>query len=153
MHVVLPDGQRLEVAPGATAADVAAAIGPGLARAAVGARVDGSLVDLLAPLPDGGAVSIVTKRDAADVLTLQRHTLAHVLAQAVRELMVAEGHPPASVKMGIGPVIEHGFYYDFDLPRTLTPDDLEALEVRMRAVVAAKLPLRRFEMARSDALA
>jgi threonyl-tRNA synthetase len=63
MHVVLPDGQRLEVAPAATAADVAAAIGPGLARAAIGARVDGALADLLTPLTDGAEVSIVTKRD------------------------------------------------------------------------------------------
>jgi threonyl-tRNA synthetase len=153
MHVVLPDGQRLEVAPGATAADVAAAIGPGLARAAVGARVDGALADLLTPLNDGAEVSIVTKRDPADVLTLQRHTLAHVLAQAVRGLMTSEGFAPSDVKMGIGPVIEHGFYYDFDLPRSLSPDDLDALDARMRAIVTAKLPLRRFEMARPEALA
>jgi threonyl-tRNA synthetase len=117
MHVVLPDGQRLEVAPGATAADVAAAIGPGLARAALGVRVDGRSATCSRRCPTARQVAIVTKRDAADVLTLQRHTLAHVLAQAVRELLVAEGTRPASVKMGIGPVIEHGFYYDFDLPR------------------------------------
>jgi threonyl-tRNA synthetase len=59
------------------------------------------------------------------VIELQRHTLAHVLAQAVREHLEAEGHAPTSIRLGIGPVIEHGFYYDFDLPRSLTPDDLE----------------------------
>ena len=109
MHVVLPDGKRLEVAAGATAADVAAAIGPGLARAALGARLDGALADLMTPVRDGAQVAIVTKRDADDLLFLQRHTLAHVLAQAVRELMISEGHAPGDVKMGIGPVIEAGF--------------------------------------------
>ena len=152
MHVLLPDGQRLDLAAGATAADAAAAIGPGLARAALGARVDGALSDLLTPLPDGAQLAIVTRRDADDLLALQRHTLAHVLAQSVRELLVAEGHPPDAVRMGIGPVIEHGFYYDFDLPRSLTPEDLAALEERMRALIAARLPLRRYEVPRSDAL-
>ncbi len=152
MHVFLPDGQRLDLAPGATAADAAAAIGPGLARAAVGARVDGTLTDLLTPLPEGARLAIVTKRDADDLLTLQRHTLAHVLAQAVREMLVAEGHAPDSVRMGIGPVIEHGFYYDFDLPRTLTPEDLVALETRMRAIIDARLPLRRYQVPRAEAL-
>jgi threonyl-tRNA synthetase len=153
MHVVLPDGKRLEVAAGATAADVAAAIGPGLARAALGARLDGALADLMTPVRDGAQVAIVTKRDADDLLFLQRHTLAHVLAQAVRELMVAEGHAPGDVKMGIGPVIEAGFYYDFDLPRSLTPEDLERIEERMRAIVAADLPLTRTEVPRDAALA
>src|SRR3990170_3139528 len=125
MHVVLPDGKRLEVTAGATAADVAAAIGPGLARAALGARLDGALVDLMTPVSDGAQVAIVTKRDADELLHLQRHTLAHVLAQAVRELLVAEGHAASDVKMGIGPVIDTGFYYDFDLPRSLNPEDLE----------------------------
>ncbi|MFN2322735.1 MAG: threonine--tRNA ligase [Trueperaceae bacterium] len=153
MHVVLPDGKRLEVAAGATAADVAAAIGPGLARAALGARLDGALSDLMTPVRDGAQVAIVTKRDADDLLFLQRHTLAHVLAQAVRELLVAEGHAPGDVKMGIGPVIEAGFYYDFDLPRSLTPEDLAAIEERMRAIVAADLPLERTEVPRAAALA
>ncbi len=153
MHVVLPDGKRLSVATGATGAEVAAAIGPGLARAALGVRVDGVLHDLMTPLPDEAHVAIVTKRDVEDTLRLQRHTLAHVLAQAVREHLVAEGFAPDSVKMGIGPVIEGGFYYDFDLPRTLTPDDLEALDARMRDIVAAKLPLRRTEVPRDEALA
>jgi len=153
MHVLLPDGQRLELAPGATAGDAAAAIGPGLARAALGARVDGLLADLLTPLPDGARLAIVTRRDADELLTLQRHTLAHVLAQAVRGMLVAEGHGPGSVRMGIGPVIGNGFYYDFDLPRSLTPDDLATLEVRMRELIAARLPLRRYEVPRAEALA
>jgi threonyl-tRNA synthetase len=153
MHVRLPDGKTLELPTGATAADAAAAIGAGLAKAAVGARVDGELTDLLTPLRDGGNLSIVTKKQPDDVLVLQRHTLAHVMAQAVRSLLVAEGAAPESVKMGIGPVIEHGFYYDFDLPRPLTPDDLDAIDAGMREIIAADLPLRRYEVAREDALA
>ncbi len=153
MHVILPDGKRLEVAAGATAADVASAIGPGLARAALGARIDGQLSDLLTPVHDGAQLAIVTKRDTEDLLRLQRHTLAHVLAQAVREQLVSEGFEAGSVKMGIGPVIDHGFYYDFDLPRSLTPDDLPKLEERMRAIIVADLPLERFELPRDEALA
>jgi threonyl-tRNA synthetase len=153
MHVLLPDGQRLELPDGATAATAAAAIGAGLARAALGARIDDVLSDLMTPLPTGARLAIVTKKDPEALLTLQRHTLAHVMAQAVREMLVAEGHPPSSVKMGVGPVIEHGFYYDFDLPRSLTPEDLEAIDLRMRAIIAARLPLRRYQRTRAEALA
>ncbi|MBW7916425.1 MAG: threonine--tRNA ligase [Trueperaceae bacterium] len=153
MFVVLPDGKRLDVPAGATGADVAGAIGPGLAKAALGVRVDGRLSDLQSAVPAGAHVAIVTKRDADDAIFLARHTLAHVMAQAVRELFVAEGHPAESVKMGVGPVIDNGFYYDFDLPRSLTPEDLTAIEARMRAIVAADLPLVKYELPRPEALA
>jgi threonyl-tRNA synthetase len=151
MHVVLPDGKRLDLPDGATGTDVAKAIGPGLARAAVGVRIDGRLGDLLVSVPEGARIEIVTGRDD-DAITLMRHTFAHVMAQAVREYLVAEGFPPESVKMGIGPVIEHGFYYDFDLPRSLTPEDLVAIEGRMRALIEADLPLSRVELPRDEAL-
>ena len=151
MHVVLPDGKSLELPEGANGADLAAAIGPGLAKAALGVRVNGKLSDLQSTLEDGADVAVVTKRDG-DAITLQRHTLAHVLAQAVKEYFVAEGFEPSSVRMGIGPVIEHGFYYDFDLPRSLTPEDLEAIEERMRAIVEADLPLRKYALPREKAL-
>jgi threonyl-tRNA synthetase len=151
MHVVLPDGKRLDLPAGATGADVAAAIGPRLAKAALGVSVDGRLADLASEVADGARVAILTARDS-EALTLVRHTFAHVLAQAVREHLVAEGAAPESVKMGIGPVIEHGFYYDFDLPRTLTATDLEAIEARMRAIIAADLPLRRYVLPRDEAL-
>src|SRR5690606_5912332 len=88
-----------------------------------------------------------------DATTRQRHTLAHVLAQAVRDVFVAEGYPPEAVKLGIGPVIENGFYYDFDLPRSLTPDDLGKLEARMREIIAADLPLRKYALSRDEAIA
>ncbi len=151
MHVVLPDGKRLDLPDHATGRDVATSIGPGLARAALGVRVDGRLSDLQSQVPDGANVQVVTGRDA-DALELQRHTLAHVLAQAVREHLVAEGFEPTSVRLGIGPVIEHGFYYDFDLPRSLTPDDLAPIEERMRAIIEADLPLERTVVARDAAL-
>jgi threonyl-tRNA synthetase len=151
MFVTLPDGKRLDLPEHATAKDVAEAIGPGLAKAALGATANGQLTDLLSELPDGAEVAILTKRDDA-TLRLMRHTLAHVMAQAVTDVFAAEGHPRDAVKMGIGPVIENGFYYDFDLPRTLTPDDLEKIEARMRELVKAKLPLRKFELPRAEAL-
>ncbi|HET8984386.1 MAG TPA: threonine--tRNA ligase [Trueperaceae bacterium] len=151
MQVELPDGKRLDLPDGSTGAAVAQAIGPGLAKAALGTRVNGSLSDLQTTVPDGATVAIITKRDA-DAIILQRHTLAHVLAQAVREYFVEQGFSANSVRMGIGPVIENGFYYDFDLPRSLTPDDLQAIEVRMRAIVDSDLPLRKYELPRAEAL-
>src|SRR5690625_447557 len=145
MQVILPDGKRLDLPDGATGADVAQAIGPGLARAARAVEVEGQLFDLLTPLPDNANVSIVTKGDDK-VLHLTRHTLAHVMAQAVREYLSEEGADPADVKMGIGPVIENGFYYDFDLPRSLTPEDLGAIEERMTRIIEDDLELRRYEL-------
>ncbi len=151
MHVFLPDGKRLEVPENATGGDVAAAIGPGLARAALGVVVDGRLSDLLSEVHEGANVNILTGKDG-EVIELMRHTLAHVMAQAVREVFVEQGFDAHSVRPGIGPVIENGFYYDFELPRTLTPTDLEAIEARMREIVAANLPLMKFERTRDEAL-
>ncbi|MDZ7702914.1 MAG: threonine--tRNA ligase [Trueperaceae bacterium] len=151
MHVTLPDGKRLDLPDHATARDVAAAIGPGLAKAALGAKVNGQLSDLLSELPGDAQVSILTKRDD-DVLFLMRHTLAHVMAQAVIEHFVAQGHSRSDVKMGVGPVIDKGFYYDFDVPRSLTPDDLRDIEGRMHDIVRAKLPLRKYALPREQAL-
>ncbi|HRN19396.1 MAG: threonine--tRNA ligase [Trueperaceae bacterium] len=152
MFVLLPDGKRLDVPPHATGADVAGAIGPGLAKAALGVRVDGKLSDLQSEVPEGARVEVLTKKDDASIF-LARHTLAHIMAQAVREMFVAEGFAADQVRMGIGPVIENGFYYDFDLPRTLTPEDLEGIDRRMRELVKADLPLVKYELPRSEALA
>ena len=151
MQIILPDDSRLDVPDGATGADVAAAIGPGLARAALGTTIDGTLSDLQSAVPEGARISILTKRDEA-VDDLMRHTLAHVMAQAVGEMFVDEGHDPGEAKLAIGPVIENGFYYDMDVPRSLTPDDLETIEARMRAIVEDDLPLEKFRRDREDAL-
>ena len=151
MLVTLPDGKQLTLNEPATPKDVAAAVGPGLAKAALGATVNGRLTDLFAELPEGAEVSILTGREEAS-LQLARHTLAHVMAQAVTQHFVAKGYQRGDVKMGVGPVIENGFYYDFDLPESLTPEDLAALEETMRAILKAKLPLRKFELPRAEAL-
>ncbi len=151
MNVTLPDGKRLELPAHATPNDVAQAIGPGLAKAALGATINGELSDLMTEIPENAAVSIVTKRDT-DAIKLMRHTLAHVMAQAVIDFFVAEGHERSEVRMGVGPVIENGFYYDFDVPRSLHPEDLEKIEARMREIIKAKLPLRKYELSRSEAL-
>lgn len=151
MHIVLPDGNSLEFSHAATGQDVAAKIGPGLAKAARAIRANGELFDLLTPLPDGANVEIIT--DVAEVPELYRHTLAHMLAQAVREQLVSEGFDAKDIKLAIGPVIENGFYYDMDLPRSLTPEDLPVLEQRMRDIRNQKLPLARFTQSTEDALA
>jgi threonyl-tRNA synthetase len=151
MFVVLPDGKKLELPPHATPKNVAEAIGPGLAKSALGAKVNGKLSDLLTEIPDGAEVSILTKKDD-DVLSLMRHTLAHVMAQAVIDYFVGKGYKRGDVKMGVGPVIENGFYYDFDVPETLTPEDLDNIEKRMREIVNAKLPLKKYSLPRNEAL-
>jgi threonyl-tRNA synthetase len=143
--VTLPDGKRLELPDHATGADAAAAIGPGLARAALAVEVsrpddgsDGELRDLARPLADGERVAILTERSGGKALELIRHDAAHVLATAVMELY--EG-----VKISIGPPIEEGFYYDFEFPpgTTVTEADFPKIEERMRAHVKAAEPFVR----------
>jgi threonyl-tRNA synthetase len=140
-HVTLPDGNRLELPDDATGADVAAAIGPGLARAALAIEVDGELRDLARSVDDGAAVSILTAKDER-VLPLIRHDAAHVLAAAVMDL-----YP--GVKISIGPAIENGFYYDFDFPAgvSISDDDLPAIEAKMLEHVKAAEPFEREELA------
>ena len=152
MHAILPDGKKLELPQNATPLDVAQEIGPGLAKAALGATVNGALTDLMTPIPDGAEVSIVTKK-SPESLYLIRHTFAHVLAQATIEHFVEKGYKSEQVKLGIGPVIENGFYYDFDVPEPMTPEDVEAIENRMRDIIKAKLPLRRYAVPYDEALA
>ncbi len=145
--VTLPDGKPLELEPGATGADAAAAIGPGLAKAALAIRVDGELRDLSAPLPGGGVeIGIVTDRDP-DGLELIRHDAAHVMAEAVTEL-----YP--GVKVTIGPPIESGFYYDFEFPDDvrITEDDLPKIEAAMREHIAADEDFSRRDIAAVEAI-
>jgi threonyl-tRNA synthetase len=146
MHVTLPDGTRLELPEGASGGDAAAAIGAGLARAALAVKVDGELRDLSAPLPDGAALEIVTER-SPEALELIRHDTAHVLATAVMEL-----YP--GVRISIGPPIADGFYYDFEFPDgvALTDADLPAIEERMRAHVKADEHFTREDVSVGEAL-
>ena len=152
MHVVLPDGKKLELPENANGLAVAEAIGPGLAKAALGTTVNGELSDLQSAVADGAEVSILTKK-SPEVIELMRHTLAHVMAQAVIEHFTEQGHARKDINMGIGPVIENGFYYDFDVPRGMTPEDLEVIEQKMRAIMKAKLPLIKYALPRDEALA
>ncbi|MDQ3570812.1 MAG: threonine--tRNA ligase [Actinomycetota bacterium] len=146
VSIVLPDGSSRVLAGGATGAELAATIGPRLAKAAVVARVDGALVDLDVPLPDGAEVAIVTEAspEGREVL---RHSTAHVMAQAVLQLW-------PGARFAIGPPIEDGFYYDFELPggAHFTEGDLERIEDRMRQIVGEDQPFLREEMTREEGL-
>src|SRR6478672_1761443 len=144
--VKLPDGTPLELPDGATGADAATAIGPGLAKAALAITVDGELRDLAAPLSDGGEIAILTDRDD-DALALIRHDAAHVMAEAVQEL-----YP--GTKVTIGPAIENGFYYDFEFPPDvkITEEELGPIEEAMRAHIAAAEEFSRRDVAVAEAL-
>jgi len=146
MDVILPDGSEKRLPDGATGADLAAAIGPGLARAALAVRIDGEVRDLARPLPDGARVEIVTDRDP-DSLDLIRHDTAHVLAAAVLDL-----YP--GTKISIGPPIEDGFYYDFEFPEgvSVSEHDFEALEAKMGEHVKADEEFVREDIPAGEAL-
>ena len=143
-EITLPDGSRRSYGEPPSVAEVAADIGPGLARAALAGRVAGQLVDTDFRIENDAEVAIVTARDA-DGLEILRHSTAHLLAQAVQELF-----PGAQVT--IGPVIEDGFYYDFSYERGFTPEDLESIEKRMKELAKADLSVSRETVARDDAV-
>ncbi len=142
--ISLPDGSSRQMAMGSTPADVAAAIGPGLAKAALAARVDGELVDLSLPFSGDSNLALVTAKDEADALVLARHDYAHVLAEAVQALF-------PGTQITFGPSTDDGFYYDF-APRDkpFTDEDLPAIEAKMRAIIAANKPLRREIVSRAE---
>ena len=146
LTISLPDGSSRILPEGSTGLDLAAHIGPGLAKAAVIVSVDGEGRDLDRALVDGDSVSVVTADSDEGLYTL-RHSTAHVLAQAVLDLWPGATH-------AIGPPIEHGFYYDFELPGggVFTADDLEAIDARMREIITADQVFERFEAGASEAL-
>ncbi|HZO01975.1 MAG TPA: threonine--tRNA ligase [Burkholderiales bacterium] len=144
IHIRLPDGSSKSFPGPVTVAEVAAAIGAGLARAALAGKVDGKLVDLAHRLDHDSQLQIITERDPEGV-DIIRHSAAHLLAQAVKELF-----PEAQVT--IGPVIENGFYYDFAYKRPFTPEDLAAIEKRMQEIAKKDLPVERKVMARDEAV-
>ncbi|MDO7844484.1 threonine--tRNA ligase [Sphingomonas immobilis] len=136
-RITLPDGSVREVAPGTTPADIAAAIGPGLAKATLGARVDGELRDVMRPFEGDAKLALVTAKDEADALELVRHDYAHVLAEAVQQLF-------PGTQITFGPSTDDGFYYDFaPKDRPFTEEDLPAIEEAMRGIIRADKPLRR----------
>ena len=147
LSITLPDGSVRNVAPGTTPADIAAAIGPGLAKAAIAARVDGELRDIMRPLDRDARLALVTQRDEADALELARHDFAHLLAEAVQNLF-------PGTQITFGPATDDGFYYDFaPKDRPFTDEDLPAIEAEMRRLIAADKPLRREVWTREQLIA
>ena len=142
--VTLPDGSKREYADAVTVGEIAASIGAGLAKVALAGKVDGKLVDLSHKVTADAAVSIITGRDP-EGLEIIRHSTAHLMAQAVKELF-----PEAQVT--IGPAIENGFYYDFSYSRPFTPEDLQKIEERMDELVKKNIPIVREEMPRNEAV-
>ena len=145
IHITLPDGSQREFPGPVTVAEVAASIGAGLAKAALAGKVDGKVVDTSFQMTADSALSIITGKDA-DGLEVIRHSTAHLLAYAVKELF-----PDAQVT--IGPVIEHGFFYDFSYKRPFTPEDLIAIEKKMTALAALDEPVVRRLLPRDEAVA
>jgi threonyl-tRNA synthetase len=144
--ITLPDGSIREVAPGSTPGDIAAAIGPGLAKAAIAARVDGELRDIMRPFDGDAALALVTAKDEGDALELARHDFAHVMAEAVQAL-----YPGTQITFG--PSTDDGFYYDFAAAPArgpFTDEDLPLIEVEMRKIIAADKPLRREVKSRAE---
>jgi threonyl-tRNA synthetase len=145
LSVTLPDGSTRTVARGTTGSELAAAIGPGLARAAFAMAVDGEIRDLAREVPDGATIRFIRLEDP-DALPILRHDCAHVMAEAVQDLF-------PGTEVTIGPPIEDGFFYDFARNAPFTPEDLERIEARMAEIVAEDKPFTREEVSREEARA
>lgn len=147
LKVTLPDGSVRQYEHSVTPAEIAAEIGPGLAKAAIAAQVDGRTVGVDYPLPSEGEVALrlLTKKDP-EALGVMRHSAAHVMARAIMRLY--EG-----VQLAFGPTIENGFYYDFDLPHSLSEEDFPAIEAEMKKIIKEKEPFERIEKSRDEAVA
>ncbi|NME65605.1 threonine--tRNA ligase [Clostridium cadaveris] len=144
INITLKDGSKIQVESGSTAYDVAVKISQGLAKKALGARVNGESIDLMKKLDTDCELEILTFDDEEGRWDL-RHTASHILAQAVKKL-----YPNA--KLAIGPAIDNGFYYDFDLETPFTPEDLEKIEKEMEKIVKEKIAIERFELPRDEAI-
>ena len=142
--ISLPDGSQRQFDQAVSVHDIAMDIGPGLAKAALAGKVNGEVVDTSFVMESDAELSIITARDD-EGLEVIRHSSAHLMAQAVKQL-----YPDAQVT--IGPVIEDGFFYDFAMETMLTPDDLLAIEKRMQELIKKKIPIARSEMARDEAV-
>ena len=143
VKLTLPDGKVIEIPKGGTALDAAEQIGPRLAKAAVGAKLDGEVIDLMREISEDATLQILTEKDP-EALGIMRHSAAHVLATAVRRI-----HPKAGI--GFGPAIEDGFYYDFEVPQPFTPEDIERIEAEVAKVIAADDPFERRVVGKAEA--
>ncbi|MFP7253570.1 threonine--tRNA ligase [Terribacillus goriensis] len=145
LEIIFPDGAKKEFPAGTTGEDIAGSISSGLKKQALAVNVDGVAYDLRTPLPNGGAIEIVTLKQEQGV-EIMRHSTAHLLAQAVKRLY-------GKVQFGVGPVIENGFYYDMELEASITPEDLPKIEKEMQRIVDANLPIVRKVVSRDEAKA
>ncbi len=143
--ITLPDGASRDYGRGVTGAEVAADISKSLGKSALACRIDGTLSDLSRPIDQKADLAIVTAKDQPEALELIRHDCAHIMARAVQELF-------QGTKVTIGPVIENGWYYDFDRDEPFTEDDFAAIEKRMREIIAARDPVRTEVWSRDEAL-
>ncbi|OAB46027.1 threonine--tRNA ligase [Paenibacillus glacialis] len=146
VSIKLPDGSVREYAEGSSIEDVAASISSGLKKSAVAGKFNGAVVDLSTPLVEGALIEIVTL-DSPEGIEVMRHSTAHVMAQAVKRLFGNK-----EVHLGIGPVIEDGFFYDMDLEHPLNPEDLQKIEKEMERIIGENLPITRKEVSREEAL-
>ncbi|WEG16185.1 threonine--tRNA ligase [Alkalihalophilus pseudofirmus] len=145
LKITFPDGAVKEFPRGTTTEDIAASISPGLKKKALAGKLNNTLVDLRTPLTEDGEIAIVTQ-DSEEALEIMRHSTAHLMAQAVKRLF-------KGVKLGVGPVIEGGFYYDIDSEESITAEDLPKIEKEMKKIIAENLEVTRVELSREEAIA
>ncbi|BDG44606.1 threonine--tRNA ligase [Saccharococcus caldoxylosilyticus] len=144
IRITFPDGAVKEFPKGTTTEDIAASISPGLKKKAIAGKLNDRFIDLRTPIQEDGAISIITQ-DMPEALDILRHSTAHLMAQAIKRLY-------KNVKLGVGPVIENGFYYDIDMEHSLTPEDLPKIEQEMRKIVKENLEIVRKEVSREEAI-
>jgi threonyl-tRNA synthetase len=144
IRITFPDGAVKEFPKGTTTEEIAASISPGLKKKAIAGKLNDRFIDLRTPIQEDGAISIITQ-DMPEALDILRHSTAHLMAQAIKRLY-------KNVKLGVGPVIENGFYYDIDMEHTLTPEDLPKIEQEMRKIVKENLEIVRKEVSREEAI-
>ncbi|MET1030012.1 threonine--tRNA ligase [Domibacillus tundrae] len=147
IQLTFPDGAVKEFPAGTTMEDVAQSISPGLRKKALAGKVAGTPIDLKTPIEQDGSIEIITP-DHADALEILRHSTAHLMAQALKRIYGAD-----KVKLGVGPVIEGGFYYDIDLDESITPEDLPVIEKEMKKIINENVPVVRKEVTRDEAKA
>ncbi|WP_422631468.1 threonine--tRNA ligase [Priestia aryabhattai] len=146
IKMTFPDGAVKEYPKGSSTEDIAASISPGLKKKALAGKVNGELLDLRTPIEQDGSLEIITQ-DAPEALEIMRHSTAHLMAQAIKRL-----YKDTKVQLGVGPVIENGFYYDIDMEESITPEDLGKIEKEMKKIVNSNIEIQRKEVSREEAI-
>jgi len=144
INITFPDGAVKEFPVGTTTEDIAGSISPGLRKKALAGKINGSLYDLKRPIEEDASFEIITP-DSEEALEILRHSSAHLMAQAIKRIF-------GNVKLGVGPVIENGFYYDIDIEKSLTPEDLPIIEKEMKKIINENLEIIRKEVSREEAI-